>query len=102
MAATRRKYSREFKVERRTLIGDTWRFEETLRDSEDSSKLNTSFVERLEPHDPTGLGLSFSSDDLPSALEGASRRSRGVASLMWRPHEDYYRHSSPGGDSKDT
>jgi hypothetical protein len=29
------------------LIGDTWRFEETLRDSEDSSKLNTSFIERL-------------------------------------------------------
>jgi hypothetical protein len=29
------------------LIGDTWRFEERLRDSEDSSKLNTSFVERL-------------------------------------------------------
>jgi hypothetical protein len=29
------------------LIGDAWRFEETLRDSEDSSKLNTSFVERL-------------------------------------------------------
>jgi hypothetical protein len=38
---------RIIKVERRTLIGDTWRFEETLRDSEDSSKLNTSFVERL-------------------------------------------------------
>jgi hypothetical protein len=35
------------KVERRTLIGDAWRFEETLRGSEDSSKLNTSFVERL-------------------------------------------------------
>ena len=35
------------KVERRMLIGDTWRFEETLHDSEDFSKLNTSFVERL-------------------------------------------------------
>jgi hypothetical protein len=35
------------KVERRSLIGAPWRFEETLRDSEDSSKLNTSFVERL-------------------------------------------------------
>jgi len=33
-------------VERRAVIGDAWRFEETLRDSEDSSKLNTSFVER--------------------------------------------------------
>ena len=38
---------RIIKVERKTLIGDAWRFEETLRDSEDSSKRNTSFVERL-------------------------------------------------------
>src|SRR5262245_37342051 len=42
-----RRNDRIIKVDRRTLIGDTWRFEETLRDSEDSSKLNTSFVERL-------------------------------------------------------
>jgi IS1 family transposase len=46
MIKTRRN-DRIIKVERRTLIGDAWRFEETLRDSEDSSKLNTSFVERL-------------------------------------------------------
>src|SRR4029450_9343637 len=42
-----RRNDRIIKVERRTLIGDPWRFQETLRDSEDSSKLNTSFVERL-------------------------------------------------------
>jgi hypothetical protein len=42
-----RRNDRIIKVERITLIGDTWRFEETLRDSEDSSKLNTSFVEPL-------------------------------------------------------
>ena len=42
-----RRNDRIIRVERRTLIGDTWRFEETLRDSEDSSKLNTSFIERL-------------------------------------------------------
>jgi transposase-like protein/IS1 family transposase len=42
-----RRNDRIIKVERRTLIGGTWRFEETLRDSEDSSKLNPSFVERL-------------------------------------------------------
>jgi hypothetical protein len=35
------------KVERRALIGAPWRFEQALRDSEDSSKLNTSFIERL-------------------------------------------------------
>ena len=46
MIKTRRN-DRIIKVERKTLIGDAWRFEETLRDSEDSSKLNTSFVERL-------------------------------------------------------
>jgi hypothetical protein len=33
--------------DRRAQIGAAWRLEETLRDSEDSSKLNTSFVERL-------------------------------------------------------
>jgi len=42
-----RRNDRIIKVERRMLIGDAWRFEETLRASEDSSKLNTSFVERL-------------------------------------------------------
>jgi transposase-like protein/IS1 family transposase len=42
-----RRNDRIVKVERRALIGAAWRFEETLRDSEDSSKLNTSFVERL-------------------------------------------------------
>jgi transposase-like protein/IS1 family transposase len=35
------------KVERRAVIGAAWRFEQALRDSEDSSKLNTSFIERL-------------------------------------------------------
>jgi IS1 family transposase len=41
-----RRNDRIIKVERRMLIGDAWRFEETLRDCEDSSKLSTSFVER--------------------------------------------------------
>jgi len=35
------------KVERRSVIGAAWRFEKALSDSEDSSKLNTSFIERL-------------------------------------------------------
>jgi hypothetical protein len=42
-----RRNDRIMKVERRMRIGDAWRFEKTLRDSEDSSKLNISFVERL-------------------------------------------------------
>ena len=35
------------KVERRAVLGDRWRLEQALHDSEDSVKLNTSFVERL-------------------------------------------------------
>jgi hypothetical protein len=35
------------KVERRELMGAAWRFEEALKNSEDSSTLNTSFIERL-------------------------------------------------------
>ena len=35
------------KVERRAVIGADWRLEKMLADSEDSSKLNTSFIERL-------------------------------------------------------
>jgi len=35
------------KVERKEVIGAAWRLEEALRNSEDSSKLNTSFIERL-------------------------------------------------------
>jgi len=42
-----RRNDRIVKLERRALIGDASRLEERLRESEDSSKLNTSFVERL-------------------------------------------------------
>ncbi len=35
------------KVERRARMGATWRFQEALNSSEDSSTLNTSFIERL-------------------------------------------------------
>jgi IS1 family transposase len=42
-----RRNDRIIKVERRAVIGAAWRLEERLRDSEDSSKLNTPFVERL-------------------------------------------------------
>jgi hypothetical protein len=41
-----RRNDRIVKVDRKALIGAAWRLEERLRDSEDSSKLNTSFVER--------------------------------------------------------
>ena len=42
-----RRNDRVVKVERRTVYGAAWRFEEALKSSEDSSTLNTSFIERL-------------------------------------------------------
>ncbi len=42
-----RRNDRIVKVERRTVVGGAWRLQQALRDSEDSSKLNTSFIERL-------------------------------------------------------
>src|SRR5262245_2194348 len=42
-----RRNDRIAKVERRIVLGGAWRLKQALRDSEDSSKLNTSFVERL-------------------------------------------------------
>jgi transposase-like protein/IS1 family transposase len=42
-----RRNNRIVKVERRAMIGAGWRLEERLRESEDSSTLNTSFIERL-------------------------------------------------------
>ena len=42
-----RRNDRIVKVERRQIIGTAWRFGEALLESEDSSSLNTSFVERL-------------------------------------------------------
>ena len=42
-----RRNGRHVSVERRALIGATWRFEEALKNSEDSSTINTSFIEWL-------------------------------------------------------
>jgi transposase-like protein/IS1 family transposase len=42
-----RRNDRIVKVERRAIIGADWRLEKMLAESEDSSKLNTSFIERL-------------------------------------------------------
>ena len=42
-----RRNDRVVKVERRELLGAAWRFEEALKNSEDSSTINTSFIERL-------------------------------------------------------
>jgi hypothetical protein len=42
-----RRNDRVVRVERRTRIGAAWRWEQALSDSEDSVRLNTSFIERL-------------------------------------------------------
>ena len=42
-----RRNDRVIRVDRRTRIGAAWRWEQALADSEDSEKLNTSFIERL-------------------------------------------------------
>ena len=42
-----RRNDRVVRVERKTRIGAAWRWEQALADSEDSEKLNTSFIERL-------------------------------------------------------
>ena len=42
-----RRNGRIITVERRALHGAAWRFEDALNDSEHSSTLNTSFIERL-------------------------------------------------------
>jgi len=39
--------NRVIKVERTAVVGDRWQIEDALLDSEDSSTLNTSFIERL-------------------------------------------------------
>ncbi len=42
-----RRNDRVIKVEQRFRIGAAWRWEQAWRNSEDSTKLNTSYVERL-------------------------------------------------------
>ena len=42
-----RRNDRVIRVERKQIIGARWRFDEALAESEDSSTLNTSFIERL-------------------------------------------------------
>jgi len=68
-----RRNDRIVKVERGALIGDAWRFEEMLRDSEDSSKLNTSFVERLNLTIRQGSAY-LAADAMLCPMEGVSRR----------------------------
>ena len=42
-----RRHDRVVRVDRRAVIGAAWRFDDALAHSEDSSTVNTSFIERL-------------------------------------------------------
>ena len=64
-----RRNDRIVKVERRAVLGDRWRLEQALQDSEDSVKLNTSFVERLNLTIRQGFGVSGPPDDLSCSME---------------------------------
>ena len=78
----RRKNDRIVKVERRELMGAAWRFEEALKNSEDSSTLNTSFIERLESDHPAKLGVPGATNAFPRSLEGEARRATGTGPLL--------------------
>ena len=77
-----RRNDRIVKVERRELVGAAWRFEEALNNSEDSSTLNTSFIERLNLTIRQGSAYLRRRSPMPRALEGDARRASGVAALL--------------------
>ena len=68
-----RRNDRIIKVERRALHGAAWRFEDALNNSEDSSTLNTSFIERFESDHPAKLGIPFETNAFPRSLDGEAR-----------------------------
>ena len=70
------------KVERRALIGAAWRFEDDAARLRGLLETEHAFVERLNLTIRQGSAYLFRADDLPRAMEGASRRSPGVASLL--------------------
>ena len=76
-----RRNDRIVQVERRGRMGASWRFEERLNNSEDSSTLNTSFIERMNLDHPTGLGLSVSANTLPCTLGGQARSTSRAPAL---------------------
>ena len=72
-----RRHDRVVRVDRRAVIGAAWRFDEALARSEDSSTVNTSFIERLNLTIRQGsaylsrrtLSLARSTDTLDAHLE---------------------------------
>jgi hypothetical protein len=63
------------------VLGDGWRLEQALQDSEDSVKLNTSFVERLNLTIRQGSAYLSRRTICQARWKETSRRSPRVASL---------------------
>ena len=76
-----RRNDRVVKVERRAVHGAAWRFDEALRNSEDSSTLNT--VHRAPEFDhPAKLGIPFETNASPRSFGGEARGAPGAAPLL--------------------
>ncbi|MFT5734126.1 MAG: transposase-like protein [Planctomycetota bacterium] len=76
--------NRVVRVGTKLIVGTEWRLADALNESEDSTKLNTAFIERPEPHDPPGLRVPTSSIALPCTEEADARRPPGAfPHLRW-------------------
>ena len=83
-----RRHDRIVQVERRERMGASWRFEAGLNHSEDSSTLNTSFIERMPLRQTEGfvrsvLALMGADLDAPDHTT-LSRRSQPLAVMLRR------------------
>ena len=77
-----RRHDRVVRVDRRVVIGAAWRFNHALTHSEDSSTVNTSFIERLNLTIRQGSSLLVTTDAVPCARAGHARSAPGVATLL--------------------
>ena len=77
-----RRHDRVVRVQRRAVIGAAWRFDEALTHSEDSSTVNTSFIERLNLTIRQGSAYLSRRDIVPRARAGYARSASRAATLL--------------------
>ena len=77
-----RRHDRVVRVDRRAVIGAAWRFDDALAHSEDSSTVNTSFIERLNLTIRQEFRLPVKTDALPCAVHGHARCAPRAATLL--------------------
>ena len=65
-----RRNDRIVKLERRELLGASWRFEEVLNNSEDSLDIEHLVHRAAESDHPPKLGIPFGAHALPRTLDG--------------------------------